>query len=423
MLARIFPIALLFAATLLLAACDPSHVTPTEGVMPTVAPSEGAAATTTALPSSSSSSTPELQHLIEEIPPCTPVPGSSVDPCDPGAPPLETSMAQYVPELGDEPMSVRGMLDGISSSPGWVTHLVLRGTYLPGTVRCTSGDPFRPPSYLQYDSSFTAAERSFKCYIDVRANAYVLGTGPSTVTVLFFKYHYWDGEYAPNGDEDLTEQDLIEETRQQIESAAIGEFPGREHVLFLGPAVDLSSEAWRLMGYWDVQRHEDGTVTAVHPFSGMWRRLKPDDYQTHLSTLEMELSALTQAVTTAHQDRVTEFGGRIGADTRLPMLVSNVNRLREYYTDVGAYDAGVPNSRSTAAVVRTCGGEPDRQARADARLHRASGGEGHAAGYSHAQLERGHSHHLLGGHQHRGHAEPGNGDGPVEQEPDRDHPA
>ena len=83
--------------------------------------------------------------------------------------------------------------------------------------------------------------------------------------------------------------------------------------MFLGPAVDLSSEAWRLMGYWDVQKHEDGTVTAGHPDRDLWRRLKPDDYQTHLSTLEMELPTFTQAVTTAHQARVAEYGGRIGA--------------------------------------------------------------------------------------------------------------
>ena len=342
MLARVFQAILLFAVPLLLAACDAPQSSSSAGVVPEIAPAEVAAPTTAALPSSLPSATPDLQYLLDEIPPCTPVPGSSVDPCDPDAPPFEMGMAHYAPELGDEPINVREMLDGLSSPPDWVTHLIVRGTYLPGTVRCTSGDLFRLPSYLEYESSFTATHRAIKCYIDVRANAYVLGTGPSTVTVLFFKYHYWDGEFAPSTDEDPIEQDLIEEFRWQLETDIDSEFPGMEHVLFLGPPDDLSSEAWRLMGYWDLQRDEDGTVTAIHPHRDLWRRLKSDDYQTYQSTLEMTMPALTQAVTMAHEARVTEFDGRIGADTDLPMLVSNVNQLRQYYTDVGAYDPGVP---------------------------------------------------------------------------------
>ena len=83
-------------------------------------------------------------------------------------------------------------------------------------------------------------------------------------------------------------------------------------------------------------------MIAVHPYRDLWRRIRPDDYQTHLSKLEMELPAFTQAVTAAHEARVTEYGGRIGADESLPMLVSNVNRLRQYYTEVGAYAPGAP---------------------------------------------------------------------------------
>ena len=51
----------------------------------------------------------------------------------------------------------------------------------------------------------------------------------------------------------------------------------------------------------------------------------------------MELSAFTQAVTAAHQARMAGNGGRIGADESLPMLVTDANKLRQYYTDVGAY--------------------------------------------------------------------------------------
>ena len=260
--------------------------------------------------------------------------------------------AHYVPYLGDEPLSIRELLDDSPDSPlpAWVTHLVVRGTYLPGTVRCTSGDLFRPPSYLQDEFGDPMGKRSIKCYIDMRANSYVLGSGPSTFTVLMLRWIYWDHEYSPYVEEGQTEEDLIEESRQSFETVVRDYFPGREHIVFLGPPVDLSSEAWRFLGEWDVQRREDGTIIAVHPDNGLWAIIRPDDYQTHISKLEMELPAFTQAVTAAHEARVTEYGGRIGADTSLPMLVSNANQLRQYYTEVGAYAPGAPTPAQPPAV-------------------------------------------------------------------------
>ena len=264
-------------------------------------------------------------YLTEDIPPCTPVEGFSVNPCDSDAPQFDMGIAQYVPDLGGEPLSIRELLDD-GPSPAWVTHLILRGTYLPGTVRCTAGDLFRPPAYLQGRFRDTTNEQSIKCYIDVRANAYVLGSGPSTVTILLLSYGYGRHE---------------EELRQQFEMAIDDMLPGREHVMGLGPPVDLSSEAWRFLGYWDVQR-EDGSVIAVHPNRDLWQRLRPDDYVTHRSALEMELPTFTQAVTAAHEARVTEYDGRIGEDEDLPDLVTNANNLRDYYIEVGAYDEGEP---------------------------------------------------------------------------------
>ena len=63
MLAHIIQIALLFATLLLLGACDSPQSNPTENA--------------------------DVEYLTEEIPPCTMVAGSSVDPCEPRGP-IET---------------------------------------------------------------------------------------------------------------------------------------------------------------------------------------------------------------------------------------------------------------------------------------------------------------------------------------------
>ena len=87
-----------------------------------------------------------------------------------------------------------------------------------------------------------------------------------------------------------------------------------------------------------MQKLEDGTIVAVHPARDLWVRLRPDEYQNHLSVLEMKLPALEEAVTQANQARVSEYGGRIGADTSLPLLISDVHDLDVFMTSTGAYD-------------------------------------------------------------------------------------
>ena len=283
--------------------------------------------------------TPEHEYLEREIPPCTPVPGSIVAPCDPDAKQFSFNLGHLDLWGVDAPTNVREMLDGSTLPPAWVTHFVLRGTYLPGTGRCTAGDLFRPPVYLQNElgeMSDTSIEWSSKCYMDVRANAYIGGSGPPIFTALLLRW-------IESGDTRTEEEkEYIESLRKQFEYFLNAAFPGREHVMFFGPPVDLSSEAWRLMGYWDVQRQEDDTVIVEHAEIELWESQRPEDAQTYRSKLVMEMPAFTKAVTTAHQERVNEYGGRIGADPSLPMLVTDVHRLRDYYTEVGAYAPGSP---------------------------------------------------------------------------------
>ena len=274
------------------------------------------------------------------------MPGFLVDPCEPDAERYETTEGGigFSYFLGDEPRSMRELLnyDRVDH-----THIVLRGTYLTDTVRCTAENPYRPPSYFtlsHYEYNFIQGAFTFNCYVDVRVGAYILGNGPSTLTVLRFFDSYWRGWIAKSAaEEGKTEQEIIEDRRQRLEAHYAGVIVGREEVLFLGPADSISTDVWEVFEFWDVQRQEDSTVIAVHPDRDLWRTLRPDDFQTHISKLEMELPAFTQALTAAHQARVTEYGGRIGADASLPMLVTDANQLRQYFTAVGAYnDTDVP---------------------------------------------------------------------------------
>ena len=245
----------------------------------------------------------------------------------------------------------------LGRAPGFDSHIVVRGTYLPDTERCTTGNPYRPPSYLAYEEYGDLVDALIiNCYVDLRVADYILGNGPSTLTVLRHFYTYGVGAAQAAQIEEgwgMSERAFFEDLSQQLEGDEyMGGIAGREEVLFIGPSAILSVEVWQAFEIWDVRQREDDTVIAVHPDRDLWRSLRPDDYQTHLSTLEMELPAFKQAVTAAHQARVTEYGGRIGPSdaegiiegAELPMLISSVDDLDEYYTAVGSYDhpAGPP---------------------------------------------------------------------------------
>ena len=224
--------------------------------------------------------TPELGYLEEEIPACTPLPGSDVDPCEP------RTIGNGMPKsdgllLYEIPLEVEHLFNGAPTTPMYTTHVAARGTYLPGTVRCTSGHRHRYPAYSGSGTLVDALV--IYCFADVRVNAYLLGSGPSTLTVIVES-----SLYAINGDDDEDYGlEQLESRRVAYERAlaeggqfgyeeplqgyllpgggsgpvrleysregpvvigSIGGIGGKEAVLFIGPSYSLSVEAWRVFG-------------------------------------------------------------------------------------------------------------------------------------------------------------------------------
>ena len=68
-----------------------------------------------------------------------------------------------------------------------VVHLVARGTFAPGSVRCTIGNVAREEPYRidRFDG-----DHYIRCYVDLQVREYILGTGPSTLSVEVFHHIY-----------------------------------------------------------------------------------------------------------------------------------------------------------------------------------------------------------------------------------------
>ena len=253
------------------------------------------------------------------IPPCTPLEGLEVNPCREGIGPFRLGTGHS--DRSSAPSPVSAML-GEAPDDAWVTHIVVRATFLPNTGRCTLGDVDRTAGHLD---GFASGEPAVKCYMDVRANEYYVADGPEVVTVLLFREGYSAGDPPP---EEFSR--YMEELLNGSEGLA-----GVEVVIFLGPDIDVSSQVLALLGYWDMRKNADGTVTAIHPESHLWEGA---DRQRHIALLEMSLPDLDTALDTAQAARVAKFGGRIGAAEDLPMLITDAGNLRDYFEAVGAYD-------------------------------------------------------------------------------------
>ena len=281
-------------------------------------------------------------YLASVTPPCEPAhahdgPGPTIDPCAPGAPPGLPTAAGSQPYIGDTPETITDVLEGtrvLESGPRFVPHVVVRGTYVLGTERCTWPHSWRTPSLVEPS---VEGARIIKCFADVHVHEYILGTGPERIATEVLLYAPLD-----------TDKEFIDALAAYLEGLLVKSesgragIMGREMVLFLTLPLEYSVGAWESIPWigYDVQRQDDGTVVAVHPERGWWKAR--GEYATYRDQLEMTLPALKQAVTAAHEARVAKFGGRIGVDESLPMLVSDVHGLNDFMVSVVTYENGGP---------------------------------------------------------------------------------
>ena len=83
--------------------------------------------------------------------PCTPLDGATRDPCEGSLAGLAQQTVGNVRgdslHVGDAPLPVRFFLDGAWSTEG-EAHLVVRGQFVPQTIRCITQTGNRSPPYL-----------------------------------------------------------------------------------------------------------------------------------------------------------------------------------------------------------------------------------------------------------------------------------
>ena len=188
------------------------------------------------------------------------------------------------------------------------------------------------------------------CYVDVRVNEYILGTGPPTLTLVLtevrsFRESVSDGEAERR--RRAAERDLVEGTGSVLPSVPDGGIEGLELIQFVGPAADYGIEALQTFGGYRLDRREDGTVVVLHPYWEYWHGV---DYERYRSQIEWSLADFKALIGAAHQQRVTDWGGRVGPDTHVPVAHTDANTLHDFYVNIGAYN--LPDGPARPAPAR-----------------------------------------------------------------------
>ena len=275
-----------------------------------------------------------LSYLEAVIPPCVPIDDSEIDPCLPvRLPPVEVPSNVTTTTAFTKLDSFVYMLTG-KDSPLFAPHIVIRGTVVPDTNRCglypteffdyVETDQYRSSILNSILDSFT-----YFCFVEVRVNEYIVGDGPPELTVRMYRYFLYSGypEEWPS----------IEELYVDA-SNTISRYEGKEMIIFLGPVDTRAVEAWSRRafkrGWWFVQRKNGEPPRAV-----AWSidRATTDELR---SQLDLPLDELVRQIREAAEERLVLTGGRIGVDPGLPMLVTDANKLQDFYRQTGAVYEG-----------------------------------------------------------------------------------
>ena len=183
------------------------------------------------------------------------------------------------------------------------------------------------------------------CYVDYTTSEYVLGAGPSTLTVAYdrmaqarsydlYRLAHTAGEFGNVALVSESEyQSAMQEAVWDVEATLSGIVEGRESVVFLAPMGAhhaITIEAWQVVDQWDLQT-VDGTVNAVR------HDTYPGDPE-HTQTLANLKSRITTAA---------------ASDASATSRIANVSGLEAYYRQIGAYGDITPDDGETTTFTPT----------------------------------------------------------------------
>ncbi len=294
---------------------------------------------------------PQTSYLEATVEPCSPVAGSSRDPCDPARfAGWESSWISYQhPDAVDPPgIAVHGR---VPDRPPWTVwdllreffevalteepadyplllpHVVVRGAFLPGTTRCIVHEySIRSNSngnevWIFKELDPDAIPEGTRCYMEFEAREYLVGKGPAQFTAV----PHSRIPYNVRNHELYKQEEFLREVGRRVEEI----WEGAELVVWLAASHPSNAhvEVWEVVDTSTVRRESDGrlTVPGLHP---IYHR---DDLEPYRDRIFPELDDYRREVKLAFQDVPEEFGVTLIDD-------ANQEHLRAYMKSQGLHD-------------------------------------------------------------------------------------
>ena len=293
-----------------------------------------------ATPTGTTSDDPSVSYLEATVEPCSPVDGSSIDPCERRAWSYNRTVQfvhpdsvrfvhvtgqgrktpYYPPPTLREEMRMSFQLM-TSQKRAWgdnyIPHFFARGVFRPGSTRCALHE-----TNLKFGSDgITTLNRELGCYADFEVREYLVGRGPELLTL-----------HPPVFILHTPENPDFYKTSEHLDDLAsyVGDtWEGSEFVVVVGLNQNNAVEVWRVNGVGDVQRREDGEIIISWGFLHLY---PPDEpIEPYLHMLEPRLDDYRSEIAPAYAAAAEEFGV-------ISVLDANLKFLREYLESFGIYD-------------------------------------------------------------------------------------
>ena len=271
---------------------------------------------------------PLVTYLEETIPPCTPIGPNGEDPCGSKPTPRTRTSGSSAMVFMPDPLPTISEVVIHELTPLSVPHIVVRATGIPDTTRC---DGLYPVGWADFETVDLSLQNSFRyyCFTDLMVNEYIVGEGPPKLTI---KVATGTISFLSPEDWKTADEQWMKETYDFPDIESSSGLEGQEYIIMLGPSINPTVEAWETVGYeyslWNITREEDGLrakSTAFHLA----------DTLQQSQAMNRPLNEVIQEIKTAVEARIAVNEGRIGPDAGLPMIVTDANRLQDYYIAVG----------------------------------------------------------------------------------------
>ena len=205
----------------------------------------------------------------------------------------------------------------------------------------------------------------FYCFSTVTVNEYIVGTGPPELVAIMHREIIRKSEELDWEQEEEVYMITLSDPRARTAAA----FEGRELVMWLMLPISIAVEAWDAdakLGRWFVQRDDPGDIRAVVaeiaraseaqrsawdvPLDDLVADFKAADaartaYIDALDSGDTDSDSSTTTASDGSSTTTTVAGliyppGGLGREARLPVLITDANRLRDAYVELGAVYEG-----------------------------------------------------------------------------------